>query len=400
MFGTYTKIGAVEESSYGVTPSSALQLINASSIKMPQNKKRGRPDVLTGTPRRLPGRVLQKSGAGLTIPMPGQYENALLFQEGLLANSRGTLVTVTGTDITFTEDTTDKIESAANAFTDVLTGDMLYVTGAGAGSNAGKWVGPVVKVDAGELTVPDGQIVDQASGGSVTLRTRRLIDGTTAKSYSVEYQLIQLTTMFRNAIAQRVAAGKFGWKQGEWMTEEYTLTGKVPVKASATIGTGSATAAKTTDFLNSVDDLRQLFFGGYGTSLNAITIASFDLMIDRVVELVYGLGNVGPSKAEVGAIDATLDIQALMDDNTKDLIDASDADETLFGFLANDDPQGNHLCFVLPAMKVDVDDVPVEKADSLVNIQAKFTSHDPARDTDSPLGTSIPYQVGMFFCPA
>ena len=51
-------------------------------------------------------------------------------------------------------------------------------------------------------------------------------------------------------------------------------------------------------------------------------------------------------------------------------------------------------------VKVDVDDVPVDKADSLVNITAKFTTHDPAKDSTSPLGTAIPYQVGFFYCPA
>lgn len=400
MFGNYTTVAAVEESSYGVTPASALQLINASGIKMPQNRKRGKPDVLSGSPRRYPGRVLQKSGQGLTIPMPGQYENALLFHEGLLGNTRASLATLTATDISFTEDTTDKIESVANGFTDFLTGDLIFVTGAGAGSNAGKWVGPVVKTDDGELIVPDGQIVDQASGGSVTLRTRRLVDGTADKSYSVEYQLTKLTTMFRHALGQKVASGKFSWKQGEFMTEEFMLTGKVPVKAAATVGTGAATAAKTTGFLNAVDDLRQLFIGGYGTTLNAMTISSYDLTIDRMVELVYGLMNVGPSKAELGSIDASLDVQILMEDAAKDLIDASQADETLFTFVGNTDPQGNHWAVCLPAVKVDVDDVPVDKADSLVNLAAKFTAHDPAKDADSPLGLLIPYQVGFFYCPA
>lgn len=400
MFGNYTAVAAVEESSYGVTPASALQLINVSGIKMPQNRKRGKPDVLTGGPRRYPGRVLQKSGQGLTLPMPGQYENALMFQEGLLGNSRAALATLTATDISFTEDATDKIESVAEAFADFLTGDLIFVTGAGAGANAGKWVGPIVKVDAGELTVPDGQIVDQAAGGSVTLRTRRLVDGILDKSFSVEYQLTKLTTMFRQALGQKVAAGKFSWKQGEFMTEEYTLTGKVPAKSAATIGTGAATAAKTTGFLNAVDDLRQIFIGGYGTTLNALTMSSYDLMVDRMLELVYGLGNVGPSKVEIGSIDATLDVQILMEDAAKDLIDASEADETLYTFIANTDPQGNHWAACLPAVKVDVDDVPVEKADSLVNIAAKFYAHDPAKDTDSPLGQLIPYQVGLFYCPA
>lgn len=400
MFGTYSKVAMVEESSYGVTPASALQLINVSGIKMPQNRKRGKPDVLTGDRRRYPSRILQKSGQGLSLPQPLQYENDLLLQEGLLNSTRGALVTVTGIDISFTEDATDKIESAANAFTDILTGDLIFVTGVGAGSNANKWVGPVVKVDAGELTIPDGQIVDQAAGGSVTIRTRRLLDATTLKSYSVEYQLTQLTTMFRNAIGQRVASGKFSWKQGEFATAEYMLTGKVPAKAAATIGTGAATAAKTTGFLNAVDDLRQLFVGGYGTTLNSILMTSFDLSIENVLELIYGLGNVGPSQVDVGSVDATLDVSMMMADAVKDLIDASIADETLYAFLGTTDPQGNHLAFCLPAVKVDVDDVPVDKADTIVNVSAKFYAHDPAKDADSPLGTAIPYQVGIFYCPA
>jgi hypothetical protein len=400
MFGNYARVAMVEESSYGVTPASALQLINVSGIKMPQNLKRGKPDVLTGDRRRYPGRVLQRSGQGLTLPMPWQYENDLMLLEGLLNSTRGALVTVTDVDISFTEDTVDKIESAGNGFGSFLTGDMIFITGVGAGANAGKWVGPIVKVDAGELTIPDGQIVDEAAGGSVTMRTRRLVDAQTLKSYSVEYELTKLTTMFRHALGQRVASGKWSWKQGEFATAEYMLTGQRPLKAAATIGTGAATAAKTTGFLNAVDDLRQLFVGGYGSTLNDILMTSWDFSLENMVELIFGLKNIGPSQVDVGSFDGTLDVSMMMSDDVKDLIDASLADETLYAFWASTDLQGNHLCFSLPALKCDVDDVPVEKADSIVNVNAKFHVHDPAKDADSPLGTTIPYQAGIFFCPA
>jgi hypothetical protein len=389
-----------EESSYGVTAASALQLVNVSGIKMPQNRKRGKPDVLTGDRRRHPSRILQKSGQGLSMPMPWQYENDLMLLEGLMNSTRGSLVTVTGIDIEFTEDTADKVESAANAFTNFLTGDMIFVTGVGAGANAGQWIGPIVKVDAGELTIPDGQIVDQAAGATVTMRTRRLVDASTLKSYSVEYELTKLTTMFRNAVGQRVASGKWSWKQGEFATAEYMLTGQVPSKAAATIGTGAPTAAKTTGFLNAVDDLRQLFVGGYGTTLNDILMTSWDFSFENMMELIFGLKNVGPSQVDVGAFDGTLDVSMMMSDDVKDLIDASQADESLFAFWASTDLQGNHLCWSLPALKCDVDDVPVEKADSIVSVNAKFYAHDPAKDFDSPLGTAIPYQAGIFFCPA
>ncbi|MEO8278030.1 MAG: phage tail tube protein [Thermoanaerobaculia bacterium] len=399
MFGTYAQIKAVEESSYGITPASALQSINVSGIKMPQNRKRGKPDVLTGDRRRYPSRILQKSGEGLSLPMPWQYQNDLLFLEGLLGNTRGSLVTVTGSTIGFTTGSPDKIEDSADGYASILTGDMIFVTGAGAGANADKWFGPVTKTDAGELTVPAGQIVNQAAGGSVTIRTRRLIDGTTLKSYSIEYQLTKLTTMFRNAVGQRVKSGKFSWKQGEFVTAEYMLSGKTPNKAAATIGTGADTAAPTTGFLNAVDDLRQIFIGGYGTTLNAMTMSSWEMNIENMLELIYGLGNVGPSKVDVGAFDATLDVSILMEDAVKDLLDAQQTDETLYAFWNQTDPQGNHLCWCLPALRVDVDDVPVDKADSLVNVNAKFYAHDPAKDADSPLGQAIPYQAGLFFCP-
>lgn len=399
MFGTHATVGMVEESSYGVTPASALQLINVSGIKMPQNRKRGKPDVLTGDRRRYPSRILQKSGQGLSLPQPLQYENDLLLMEGLLNATRGAAVTLTAAaTIGFTATT---ITDSAAGFTDFLSGDMVYVTGVGAGVNANKWVGPIIKTSTGILTVPAGQLTIVAAGASVTLRTRRLTDGTTLKSYSIEYQLTKLTTMFRNSKGQRVGSGKYSWKQGEFATAEYMLQGQVPTKAAATIGTGAATAAKTTGFMNAVDDLRQLFVGGYGTTLNDILMTSWDCTIENVMEIIYGLKNIGPSQIDVGPTDTVLDASLMMSDAVKDLIDASEADETLYAFWAMDDVQGNHICHCIPAVKVDIDDVPIDKADSIVNVTAKFYAHDASKDADSPFTASgFGYQHGIFFVPA
>lgn len=395
--GTYTKVGAVEESSYGVTPASALQLINVSGVKMPRNVKRERPNVLTGDRRRYPTRVLQKSGAGLTLPMPLQYENDLLFLEGLMNGTRGSAVTVTATTISFTATT---IKDSANGFTNFQSGDLVYVSGAGVAGNNG-WKGPIVKVDAGELTIPAGQVGIEAATESITVQTRRLLDAETLKSYSIEYQLSKLTTYFRNALGQVVKSGKYSWAQGSFATAEFTLQGKVPSTAAATIGTGAATAAKTSGFMNAVDDFQLFKFGGYGTTLNAITVTKWDAMFENILAELYGLGNVGPSLQDLGPFDASVDLSVYMDNNAKDLLAAAEANSTLWVWWALVDPQGNRVAFSLPAVKVEFDDVPVNGAEEQTAIDAKITAHDPAKDSSSTwAANSFGYQAGVYFVPA
>lgn len=395
--GNFTTIGAVEESTFGTTPSSALQLVNASGIKMPQNLKRERPNVLTGDRRRYPERTLQKSGEGLNLPMPLQYENDLLFMEGLMNNSRASAVTVTAVTIATTATT---ITDSGNGFGSFASGDLVEVSGFASGA-ANRIYGPIIKTSAGVLTVPTGQTPGVvAAGDSVTVRTRRLVDGSTLKSYSIEYQLTKLTTMFRSAKGQRVKQAKYSWQQGNFATAEYTFDGKVPAKASATIGTGAATAAKTSRFMNSVDDFQRFAIGAGGSGLGSMIVTKWDAMYANVLAPIYGLGNVGPQQIDVGPMDVSVDLSIYMDDNAKDALDASSAETTLWMWHSIVDPNGNKVAFLLPAGTLIVDDVPVNGAEDLVSIDAKFTAHDPAKDSSSTwYSNSFGFQAGIFFFP-
>lgn len=401
--GTYTTIGVVEESSWGVTPASALQLVNASGIKMPGGRKRERPNVLTGDRRRYPARVLEKLGDGLTIPMPLQFENDLLFLEGLMNNSRASAVTVTATTIAFATGSPDQITDSGSGLTNFASGDLIYASGVGAGTNADQWFGPIIKVDNGTLTIPSGQIADQAAGGSVTLRTRRLTDGATLKSYSTEYRLSKLSNFFRNQKGGRVLSAKHSWAQGAYATAEYVLNGAYPLRTTSTIGTGGPTAAKSSPFLTSTDDFQLFKFGGYGTTLNDITVTKWDVMFKNLLATIKALGNVGPSGIDVGPFDVDVDLSVYMDDNAKDLVDAANdsSDPSLWCWWALVDPSGNRWAYSLPACKVDVDDVPVDSAEGQVAINAKLTAHDPAKDDDSEFHSSgFNQQAGLFFVPA
>lgn len=398
--GTYHKFGMVEESTFGTTPASALQLVNVQDVKMPRALERKRPDVLTGDRRRYPSRILKKSGEGMALSMPAQYENDLLLIEGLLNASRASAVTVTATTIALTA---TSITDSGNGFGSFQSGDLIYVSGFATSPTVNNgWKGPIVKVSAGELTLPSGQTSGVvAAGDSVTVKTRRLIDASTLKSYSAETQATKLTTQFRAGTGYRVKSLKQSWAQNDFVKQEWVLDGKVPGMADATIGTGAATAAKTSGFMNAVDDFQLFKFGAGGSGIGSSIITKWDLSIVNVLAPIFGLGVIGPQEIDVGPFDAELALSVLFDDNSRDLIDAAEADTSLWCWWATVDPQGNRIAFSIPAVKVDVPDVAPGGAENLVAFDAKVMAHDPAKDADSTwYSNSFGYQFGVYFIAA
>lgn len=392
---TYTKVGIVEESNYGVTPASALQLLNVSSIDFKRNPQASRPNVLTGDRRRYPKRQNQLQG-GLVLPAPLQYENFLLLEEGLQMNSRGAAVSIAG--ITFACVSTNEITDSGNGLGDLDVGDMIYVTGFTTAANNG-WKGPILTAAAGSVTFPAGQVSAEAAGDSVTIKTRRLIDGSTVKSYSAEYQLTQLTTQFKSGVGYRVGEMSWDWAQGDWAKQQATLMGKVPAMANATIGTGGPTAAKTTGFMNSVHDFQMIKVLTNSTTEITAVATKWGLKVMNNLDPTFGLGNIGPSEIVVGPQDIELAVDLYMDDDGRDFADAVQNQTSVCVWWAIVDAQGNRIAFCIPAMKPDDGDIAIGEAESIVNLPITFSGHDPAKDSSS-IATAIPYQFGIFYVPA
>jgi len=396
---TYTTVGIVEESTYGTTPASALQLINVSSVDLNRDLNVSRPNILTGDRRRHANQILQKSGA-LNLPAPLQYENFLLLHEGVMMNDRGAAVTVTASTISF-DSATETIADSGSGLGSFAVGDWVYVSGSANSGNNG-WKGPVLTAAAGALTFPNGQVVTtEVAGSSITIKTRRLLDGSasTIKSYSAEYQITDLTTEFRSGTGYRVVSWECKWSQGSWAEERVSLMGQVPGMANATIGTGAATAAATAPFMNAVDDFQTILFGSDSTSSTFSAIATdLTLTISNTLNPVYGLGNVGPSNYSVGPQDISLALTLYYDDNARTIMDLAEAHTTIWIGFDVVDSAGNRMAFSLPSMKPDDGDIQIGEAGNQITLPLQFSGHDPARDSGS-LSTSIPYQSAFFYVP-
>lgn len=400
MMPTYYKVGLLQEVSYGVIPASSMQLVNVQSLRLSGERDAQRPNVLTGSRRPHPTRILSKNGA-ITLPMPLQYENDLIPMRSVMCSDRGSAITIGPiTTVSFTSGT-NKIEDSADGFTLLASGDMIYVTGAGAGTNANKWFGPIVKVDNGDLTLPPGQVATQAAGGSVTIRTRRWLDGDTEFSFSLQWQATQLTNKYRRNSGNVCGSARFAWEQGSYATVEFTGMGQYPSYQTATMGTGGDTAAPTSAFMNSVDDFQQVrLLDATGTAIPNAIVSRLNWEIASNRPAIRGLGDVGPTKFDMGVVNANVEGVAIYDNNSHAIAAAVEAHDTMTVLWEMLDPQGNKICYVLPAVEPDTGEPEIGEADSNPStLPFRFTAHDPAKDVASFFNGDFSYVVGVFMVP-
>lgn len=385
----------VEESTYGTTPASALQLVNVTEFNLQRNRTVNRPNILTGDYRRYPNRVLQEDGA-LTAPAPLQYENFILWQEGVLSNDRGAAVSASGTDVAI-DGSTGAITTTSTSLSNFSDGDLIYMSGNS--TNADGWYGPVTSAGALTITVPAGQVSTEAAGNTVTLKTRRLVDGSTPKYYSNEWQDTGLTNKFRSGTGYVPTQYQLNWQQGQYANESVTFAGKAPSKASATIGTGSATAAPTSSFMNAVQDWGTLYIAESATTY---VISQLQLQITNVQNAIRGLGNLGPSAMSRGPMDISLTAQVLYDDNSDTLLGNIEAQDTLAFWWDVVDLEGNRMAFFVPAGTCDGGPGPTPgQAGNLTEFELQVMGFDPAKGSSSAYTSAgFGFQIGIFYVPA
>lgn len=391
---TYTTVGVVEESSLGTTPSSALRLVNCSEGSLAMDRDSSRPEIWTGSQRRYPERPMRE-GATMTISAPQQYENMLEFYEGLFGAARANAVTVTGTGIAVGSSTT--ITDSGNGLGNFAVGDWVYVSGFSTAANNG-WHGPVTTAAAGTLTFSAGGLTTESAGASISLKTRRLVEPATAtlKTYSVEVNDTDLAR-FQSSKAMTVTNGQWNWQVGQFATEQFQLQGRLPAVAGSTIGTGTATAAKTSAFINTPTDWADLWYAS--TTASTAIFTQLQLQANPNVESIMGLGDLGPSSYSRGPLDWTLTGSLYYDTTADDFVDHALAHSTKWVAWSQADPAGNKMLFFLPSVKISLGNFERGAPNSQKTIPFTATAHSSAFDSSATF-SGIANQAAVFFVPA
>lgn len=377
------KFAAVEEGTWGTTPASAGQLINITAPQIRRARTRNTPNVIRGDRRNYAPVILQENGT-CAVSAPLQYENFALFMEGVLGGDRSADLAISAATISFTS-ATGTIADSGNGLGGIQVGDYIFVAGATNGGNNGR-KGPVATAAAGSITVPVAQITDdEAAGATVTIKGMRLLDGSTAKSYSVQEDYsVAVSNNFRSEKGARVDSYSVSWQSGQFPTETFNLVGLSPVFGNATVFTGADLAAPTFSYMNPLGNFVELFVDGTATTM---IISALTLNVGAGADPGYGVGSsTGPVLIGQNKIVPSGTLRVYFDAAARTVADLADADTTASLRWTVTDAEGNFRIYALPSVKLDAE-MDVGGPDQRIFTDFAFTAFE---------NTTYDYQIGIF----
>lgn len=343
------KVLSLEEATYGTTPAAAGNLMNVDSFVLDFAKTTGTPAVIRGDFADYADSSLQESGTA-SCTAPHQYGNTYNWWEAMFASDEAADYGITGTGISFTAP--DTVADTGNGLAGLTVGSWFYPTGAGAGTNANKWFGPVLTSAAGSVTVPSG-IATQAAGSTVNLSGKKLIDGIVQKSYSLEKDLTQLVaSKFQNGLGASPTSVQVAWTSNAFANETWQFVVKtVNPGASATIYTGAAVAAPTSNFMNSLGDILNIKINDAAVGFE---ITNLQLTISANRNLRYAIAtSAGASGLTTFRLMPEIQITGVWDTNAHTQLSGMAAHTTL-GIsweLRDNGTTGNQEVFTFPSCK-------------------------------------------------
>lgn len=395
----FTKFNLLEEATAGTTPASAFQLINLGAMpSFKRDRTTGKPDYVTAGDRTpYPLEVLSENGS-LTIPStPLQYRNLLQVHEGVYANDEVTVAAISAATIAVA---TNVMTDSANGFGNLAVGDCFHIAFGGSGPTDDVY-GPLLAAAAGSITFPAGQIADFSLGNTVVIKTfNRLTDGEAFKTYSTEWEATKLTTYFENATYAVPNSLSWSWSAGgNFATEEASFKCKKPTKATATIGTGAATAAPTAAAMNAANRVGTLWLGETSTNLIAGgTVAEWNFSIVNDNGFQDGVGATDFQVAVLGDITTTLTATLVLDNTTLAIIDEFEDNDTMWARWDVTDAQGNRMIWFNSAMKWE--DRDKGESNNIINQSITLVGHDPLKSSGDTHNIATMPMTALFYIAA
>lgn len=317
----------VVESTYGTTPSGPPTLKNLRFTSESLQKK-----TSTVTSQELRSdrnttdliRVDQNAGGDMQIEFSySAYDD--LMEYALLSdatwpsavdishNSGSDAITIatSGSNFTLTLTTTNWVALGLNATTSV--GKWVRLASFTAAANNG--YAKIVSITGSNKVLTVTQLAMSAgtqNSGTVTVRQMPEIKtGVTLKSMSIEKSYTDLSSTFAVYTGMCIDGFSLDFAVGAVAKGSFSLIGKNEVSGSATVGTGTNTAAPTFSVMNTVDHISALMEGGTALSITKLSLALKNNLRARGQIATLGAISIG-----TGAIEVTGSIEAYFTSNT------------------------------------------------------------------------------------
>ncbi len=306
----------VVESTFGQVPSGppTLQDLRFTSESLKQET-----DTVSSaeirTDRQVPD-VIRTAIRGVgDINFELSYNSYETFLEASL-QSAGFSSLVTNTDSTYSIDDGDNsINDSASQFVidGFLANQFIELSGFTDPANNGFF--KIVSVVVGKMVLSHGIVVTEASGDTVTIDMGgQIVNGTTQTSYFIEKVFTDLSNEFVRYLGMTIDTFSLDIAGESIVTGSFSFLGAKAESATATGGDGSNTPATTTEVLNTVDNVLDVFENAVAFIATSLSFSMGNNLRGRSVLGVLGQESIGAGKIDVtGTLQAFFATKAEMD---------------------------------------------------------------------------------------
>ena len=236
------------------------------------------------------------------------------FIEAAMFNEFGSAVGINGEVTISFDNASSEIRDSANGFGNVVVGQWVYVSGASNSGNNGYF--RVTAVDGGgaDITV-DGTLTDEAASASVTITGQRLINGVTAKFFSLEKTFNDTTVpTYQYFTGVYVNGMSLSFETGSILTGSFDLLGKGSSVTTTRIASPTDQAASTNDVMNAVNNVSAVEIDNVAFDCS---IQSMSVDMTNNLRQQNAIGELAACGIGLGRFELTGDISLYFEDETE-----------------------------------------------------------------------------------
>lgn len=299
------QLAAIEESTWGTTPASALQAIRYNSENLGLRKETQRSEEVRSDRQTTDiVEVGKNTDGGFDFEASAGAHD--MFFEGLMNNSFSSSSSFSGSVTAQNSDNSFN----SSGFPSLVAGQFVLVTGMTNAANNG-WF-EVVSATSSKITVTGASLTDEGPTASVTVSDSTLVNGTTEKSYTLEKYFSDITQYYA-VKGCRVDSLSLTIASRQRVTGTFQFMGSQGVMAQATAGSGAYSAAPTGPVMNASTNVARVTEGGAALGAG-VYVQSLEINFNNNTRVVDGVGSDEAVAIGTGRFNVTGTMNVLFED--------------------------------------------------------------------------------------
>lgn len=305
------KIKYVAEATPGVTPATAMKLLNTTGFDL-------KGDVTTTTsttidPSRMTSELVRTAAASQgTVNNEARFGEMDDFVAAALGGAWSTPVSMSAITISAANSDNSFNDSASGFSTaNLLPGHWIRVGGFVTAANNGLF--RVVSVTAAKVVVSGGTLVDEAAGPTVTVKGSSVRNGVLKPTFSIEqeYSDVAQFSISRGCVVNTL---NLAATSQAIVTANFAVMGRDTEWGATTFGTGSDIAANTNQIMSAAANVGNVFTDG-AVDPN-VFFKSITLDTTNNSRNLDAIGSLYPVEINHGQFGATIATQSYFYDRT------------------------------------------------------------------------------------